>query len=197
MSNTINTIKQLDGIKKLLLESKNIDPTILKAIDSGLDGIYTLLTSEQMPKSNIESGNTIKIWSDGACTGNPGPGGWGTIMSIDGKKQEFSGGSRRSTNNIMELTGALEGIKRTPKGASLVVCSDSQYLVKGMTEWLKNWKRRGWKKADGGDVLNRDLWIELDRQCENRTIQWQWVKGHAGHIENERCDELARQAIPR
>ncbi|MCG8339136.1 MAG: ribonuclease HI [Proteobacteria bacterium] len=138
----------------------------------------------------------IYIWSDGACSGNPGPGGWGTIIEMDGQLMELSGGSRKTTNNIMEMLGALEGIKRTPPGSSIVLTSDSQYLVKGMTQWIHGWKKKGWKKADGKAVLNKDIWLELDEEASKRTIDWKWIKGHAGHPENERCDELAREAIP-
>ena len=142
-----------------------------------------------------ETGGIIYIWSDGACSGNPGPGGWGTIIKTDGVKEELSGRSSPTTNNIMELTGALEGIRHTSEGSKIILISDSQYLVKGMNEWIKGWKKRDWKKADGNPVLNREIWIELDRETEKRIIEWQWVKGHAGHPENERCDELARNVI--
>jgi len=137
------------------------------------------------------------IYCDGSCEGNPGPGGWGTLIDVNGLRQEFSGGSPQSTNNIMEMTAAIEGLKRTEEKAKVVVTTDSQYLIKGITQWIKGWKKRGWKKADGQPVLNQELWKELDRLAGTRTITWTWVKGHAGHPENERCDELAKAAVPR
>jgi len=137
----------------------------------------------------------IQIWSDGACSGNPGPGGWGTIILRNGEYRELSGYIPKTTNNIMEMTGALEGIRQTPVGCQLIITSDSQYLVKGMTQWIKGWKRKNWKKADGKAVLNKSIWMELDKEASLRRVEWQWIKGHAGHVENERCDELARDAI--
>ncbi len=189
-------IDRLEQVKALLLENTPMDSTSLELLDKHLETI--LATSEkQDPIQSIAENAKIEIWSDGACTGNPGPGGWGTIISINGNIKELSGRLQRTTNNIMEMTGALEGIKRTPEGSSITLISDSQYLVKGMTQWLKNWKKKGWKKADGKDVLNRELWMQLDREAQKRNIRWIWVKGHAGHPENERCDELARKAISR
>ncbi len=161
-------------------------------IEKDLKNISKRITpSPQLEKTD----ETIFIWSDGACSGNPGPGGWGTIVQVNGKTEELSGSNRKTTNNIMEMTGALEGILITPIGSKIVVTSDSQYLVKGMNEWIKGWKKRGWKKSDGKPVLNRELWIKLDQENSKRNIQWKWIKGHAGHLENERCDELARKAI--
>lgn len=142
-----------------------------------------------------QTDTTIKVWSDGACSGNPGPGGWGTIVYQNGEYQELSGFSPSTTNNIMEMTGALEGIRNTPEGCELTLISDSQYLVKGMTEWITGWKRKNWRKADGNPVLNQSIWMALDREAALRQITWKWIKGHAGHPQNERCDELARMEI--
>ncbi|MBU2514438.1 ribonuclease HI [bacterium] len=174
-----------------------IDSDLVEVLDIHLKTILEITPEQETIQLNSSPGSVIRIWSDGACTGNPGPGGWGTIIIVDGNIQELSGRSQRTTNNIMEMTGALEGIKRTPEGSSIILTSDSQYLVKGMTQWLKNWKKKGWKKADGNEVLNRDLWMKLDQESQKRNIQWIWIKGHAGHPENERCDELARKAITR
>jgi len=174
----------------------------LGAINKGLLAILELLGSETVAAVETEvkkvpqsSDGTIQIWSDGACTGNPGPGGWGTVIRFGHEEIELSGYSPRSTNNIMEMTGALEGIRRTPEGSKITVTTDSQYLLKGMTQWLTGWKRRGWKKADGKPVLNKEIWMALDKEAQTRTIRWHWVRGHSGHPENERCDELARNAI--
>ncbi len=139
----------------------------------------------------------IEIFCDGACSGNPGPGGWGAVIRQDGLEQELSGGAQRTTNNMMELTAAIEAVSLTPAQAQVQVTTDSQYVVKGMTEWIHGWKKRGWKKADGEPVLNQDYWQRLDEVCRERRVKWVWVKGHAGHRENERADELARGGIPK
>jgi len=161
---------------------------ITARLQAVLELIQTVAAEPQKPV-------TIEIWTDGACTHNPGPGGWGTIIRREGRKQEFSGFKSHTTNNIMEMTGALEGLRRTPTGAHIVLTSDSQYLVKGMTEWMRNWKRKNWRKPDGSPVLNVELWQALDEAASLRQITWQWTRGHSGQPENERCDELARQAI--
>ncbi len=187
------TLRLLDEVKALLLKDNKIKVSQLKKLNDHLELILSTPANEALTIEETDS--VIEIWSDGACSGNPGPGGWGTIVMLDGSYLEFSDGSPRTTNNIMEMTGALEGIKKTPAGSKIILTSDSQYLVKGMTQWLKNWKKKNWKKADGKEVLNKDLWKELDKEASKRQIEWVWVKGHAGHPENERCDELAREAI--
>src|SRR3989339_893303 len=152
-----------------------------------------LRLSEPLERSETqalpETGGVIRIWADGACEGNPGPGGWGTIVEINGVRQELSGGKAKTTNNVMEMTGALEGLKACPRGAKVELTSDSQYVVKGMTEWIRGWIKKGWRKADGQPVANRELWEALLEEVESRQVKWLWVKGHAGHPENERCDE--------
>ena len=190
-----NIINKLNKLISFLEDSTSVSSTDLNHLESAVDAILGTrkTTTEKSLKSTQD---IIYIWSDGACSGNPGPGGWGTIIEMDGQLMELSGGSRKTTNNIMEMLGALEGIKRTPPGSSIVLTSDSQYVVKGMTQWIHGWKKKGWKKADGKAVLNKDIWLELDEEASKRTIDWKWIKGHAGHPENERCDELAREAIP-
>lgn len=190
------TEKLLNKLEKLknALQQASPDNDLVRELEADLDRLLEKLDDPGNSSGSVDN-NPILIWSDGACTGNPGPGGWGTIVEINGRQYELSGGSKRSTNNIMELTGALEGIKKTPDGSTIILTSDSQYLVKGMTSWLKSWKQKGWKKADGKPVMNKDLWVELDHESRKREITWIWVKGHAGHPENERCDELARKAI--
>lgn len=137
----------------------------------------------------------IEIFSDGACSGNPGPGGWGTVMRYNGSIKELSGFDPDTTNNRMELIGAIEGLKALKRSCRVRVTTDSQYLKKGMTEWLDGWVKKGWKNSQKKPVANKDLWEELLKLREIHNIEWCWVKGHAGHAENERCDELARAAI--
>lgn len=138
----------------------------------------------------------ISIYTDGACSGNPGPGGWGTIIvHPDGSENILSGGEEKTTNNRMELTAVIEGLEKTPAGTCAVVVTDSEYVKKGITEWIKNWVRNGWKTASKKPVKNRDLWQQLLALTEKRNISWEWVKGHSGHPLNERCDSLARSEI--
>ncbi|NWG72298.1 MAG: ribonuclease HI [Parvularculaceae bacterium] len=137
----------------------------------------------------------IEIFTDGACEGNPGPGGWGVlIIEAGGKRRELSGGDAATTNNRMELTAAIEALRATSGAVRLH--TDSQYVKNGITAWIKSWKRNGWRTADRKPVKNQDLWQALDGECAGRAIDWQWVKGHAGNDGNERADELARQGIP-
>lgn len=137
----------------------------------------------------------VDIFCDGACSGNPGPGGYGTILRCRGTEKELSGAAQQTTNNRMELTAALEGLRQLTRPCRVTVTTDSQYLVKGMTEWLAGWQRNGWKNSKKESVLNRDLWEALVAAVKPHQITWQWVRGHAGHAENERCDCLAREAI--
>ncbi|MCZ6842255.1 MAG: ribonuclease HI [SAR324 cluster bacterium] len=139
-------------------------------------------------------GGVFRIWSDGSCAPNPGAGGWGAILERNGVREELSGGAPQSTNNIMEMTAAIEALRHTPPGAQVEITTDSQYLKNGITKWIHGWKRKGWRKADGKPVLNQDLWRELDPLVSARRVRWEWIRGHTGHPENERCDELARQA---
>ncbi|HKI97699.1 MAG TPA: ribonuclease HI [bacterium] len=136
----------------------------------------------------------MQVWCDGSCAPNPGPGGWGAIMEQDGRRVELSGASPQSTNNIMEMTAAIEALTRTPEGARVHVTTDSRYVMDGITRWLPGWKRKGWRKADGKPVLNQGLWQALDALVKVRHVRWAWVEGHTGHPENERCDELANAA---
>ncbi|OQY19426.1 MAG: ribonuclease HI [Desulfobacteraceae bacterium 4572_35.1] len=137
----------------------------------------------------------VEIFSDGACSGNPGPGGFGTIIRYGEHMKEFSGYEPDTTNNRMELMGAIIGLEALKRPCKVNMTTDSQYVCKGMTEWLAGWKKKGWKNSQRKPVLNRDLWERLDAAVNGHQVHWHWVKGHAGHIENERCDELARQAI--
>jgi ribonuclease HI len=137
----------------------------------------------------------VEIFSDGACSGNPGPGGWGTLLRWDGHEKELSGFEPETTNNRMELTAAIAGLEALKRPCQVSLTTDSEYLKKGMTEWLEGWVRRGWKNAQKKEVANRDLWERLLELSRKHHVEWHWVRGHAGHPENERCDELARAAI--
>lgn len=138
----------------------------------------------------------IKIYTDGACWGNPGPGGWAAILITPGHRKEINGAEPQTTNNRMEITAALEGLKALNQPSIVQLFTDSSYLVNAATEWIPSWKARGWKRKDGV-LLNADLWQELDREMARHEINWTWVKGHAGNRYNERADELANKAIRR
>lgn len=137
----------------------------------------------------------IEVFTDGACSGNPGPGGWGAILRFQGREKELSGGHPETTNNQMELQAAIEALKALKEPCTVNLYTDSQYLRQGITQWIHNWKRNGWKTADKKPVKNQLLWEELDALVREHSITWHWLKGHAGHPENERCDELARSEI--
>ena len=138
---------------------------------------------------------TVEIFTDGACRGNPGPGGWGAILRAGRHEKEIYGGEAISTNNRMELMAAIAALESLKRPCTVVLSTDSQYLRKGITEWLPQWKRRGWKTADKKPVKNADLWERLERASAPHRIDWRWIKGHAGHPENERADRLANRAI--
>ena len=135
--------------------------------------------------------NEAIIFTDGACLGNPGPGGYAAVVTIAGEEQVIAGRDRSTTNNKMEMTAAIKALEAVPQDLPIVIHSDSQYVIKGATEWLRGWKAKGWRKADGKPVLNQDLWMQMDAVMVGRKITWKWVKGHAGHPENERVDRLA------
>ena len=141
------------------------------------------------------TGPRIAIWSDGACSGNPGPGGWGAILAWNGHRKEVKGGDAATTNNRMELTAAIEALSALRSPSAVDFHTDSQYVRGGVMGWIKNWKRNGWKTADRKPVKNLDLWQKLDALAAAHDIKWHWVKGHAGHDENERADELAREGM--
>lgn len=141
-------------------------------------------------------GQVVEIFCDGACSGNPGPGGYGAILRYAGCEKEIKGGARETTNNRMELSAAIEALRLLTRPCHATITTDSQYLVKGMTEWITGWKRKGWLNSKKEPVVNRDLWEQLEALCERHHVHWKWVRGHAGHQENERCDQLAREGIP-
>lgn len=146
-----------------------------------------------MAKPDLQS---VEIFCDGACSGNPGPGGYGAILRCGKHEKEISGGARETTNNRMELSAAIEALRLLTRPCRVTITTDSQYLVKGMTEWIAGWQRKDWRNSKKEPVVNRDLWEQLLELTRSHTVQWKWVRGHAGHAENERCDQLARQGIP-
>jgi ribonuclease HI len=139
---------------------------------------------------------SIDLFTDGACSGNPGPGGWGAILRTDGHEKELSGGERATTNNRMELMAVIRGLEAIKRAAHVTIHTDSRYVMDGITQWMPRWKKNGWKTADKKPVKNEDLWRELDTQCARHKLTWKWVRGHSGHPENERADALARGGIP-
>jgi len=144
--------------------------------------------------------NRVQIYTDGACSGNPGPGGWGAILVSGEHRKEISGGEPATTNNRMELMAAIEALRALKGSPSVDLYTDSTYVKKGITEWIASWKANGWRRRSGKKLLpvkNEDLWRALDELAASHTVSFHWVEGHAGHAENERADELARAAIPR
>ena len=139
--------------------------------------------------------NKAEIFTDGDCKGNPGPGGWGAILRYGTTEKEIYGASKNTTNNIMELTAVIESLKNLNKPCELIITTDSKYVKNGITEWIHNWKKNGWRTAAKKEVKNKELWIELDSLIQIHSITWDWVKGHSGHPENERADLLANVAI--
>lgn len=151
--------------------------------------IYNLI----LKKTVLE--NIVEMYTDGACSGNPGPGGWGVIMRYKQHEKELSGGEGNTTNNRMELEAVIQGLASLKQKSQVKVTTDSKYVMDGITKWIKNWKKNGWKTAAKKPVINKDLWQILDKLYEKHEVEFFWVKGHAGHPDNERADELARSAI--
>jgi ribonuclease HI len=148
-------------------------------------------------KSSDSSSSIVELYTDGACSGNPGPGGWGALLRCKGNERELCGGEAETTNNRMELMATIQGLRALSRPCTVKLYTDSKYVLHGITDWMAGWKSRGWKTADKKPVKNQDLWQELDEEIQRHDIKWIWVKGHAGHIENERADELARSGIPK
>ncbi|HEX5092878.1 MAG TPA: ribonuclease HI [Burkholderiales bacterium] len=138
---------------------------------------------------------SVEIYADGACRGNPGPGGWGVVLREGARERELRGFDPATTNNRMELTAVIRALEALAPGAQVRAYTDSQYVQKGISEWIHDWKRRGWRTADKKPVKNQDLWMRLDELARGHQVEWHWVKGHAGHPENERADALANKAI--
>ena len=140
---------------------------------------------------------TVIIYTDGACSGNPGPGGWGAILQYGDHEKELNGGASETTNNRMEMMAVIESLSALSKPCVIDLYTDSVYVKDGVTKWLEGWKAKGWRTAAKKPVKNQDLWERIDVEIQRHTVNWHWVKGHAGHPENERADELARAGIPR
>ena len=139
--------------------------------------------------------NIVHIFTDGACKGNPGPGGWGAIMKYGDHVKELNGYSSKTTNNIMEITAVIEALKSLTRPCAIILTTDSNYVKDGITQWIHNWKKKGWKTANKKPVKNKECWLQLDVEVQRHQIEWKWVKGHSGHPENERADELANEAV--
>ena len=139
------------------------------------------------------SAPSVYLYTDGACKGNPGPGGWGVLMRYGRHEKELFGGEAQTTNNRMELSAVIEGLAALTRPCRVVICTDSQYVKNGMEKWIHGWKRNGWKTAAKQPVKNAELWQRLDELAAQQQIEWQWVRGHTGHPENERADELANR----
>ena len=139
--------------------------------------------------------DSVEMFTDGACKGNPGPGGWGVLMIFKGVEKELWGGERETTNNRMELMAAIQGLMALKRECEVVLTTDSQYVMKGINEWMANWKKRGWKTAAKEPVKNADLWKELDEQVNRHKVTWKWVRGHIGNHGNERADQLANRGV--
>ena len=139
----------------------------------------------------------VDIFTDGACSGNPGPGGWAAILRAGEHEREISGGERATTNNRMELLAVINGLNAVKAGSDITVHTDSRYVIDGATQWLRRWKANGWKTSDKQPVRNEDLWRTLESAISAHNVQWRWVRGHSDHVDNERADALARAAIPK
>lgn len=145
-----------------------------------------------MTTKNLKS---VEIFTDGACSNNPGPGGWAALLRFGKNEKILSGGEESTTNNRMELMAAIMGLRNLKEPCHVILSTDSEYVMKGITEWMENWKRKGWRTANNKPVKNQDLWIALEKEIERHQIKWEWVKGHSGHVENDRVDELARNEV--
>ena len=139
--------------------------------------------------------NQVEIFTDGACRGNPGMGGWGAIIRINEKEDYIYGGDKNTTNNRMELTAAIKALEFLEKSSEVVLTTDSEYVKNGITDWIKTWENNGWRTANKKPVKNKECWLQLDVEVQRHQIEWKWVKGHSGHPENERADALANEAI--
>jgi ribonuclease HI len=141
--------------------------------------------------------DVVEIYTDGACSGNPGPGGWGALLRYGKNEKEICGGETETTNNRMEMMAVIEALSTLKRKSKIKLYTDSKYVMQGITEWMPGWKARGWKTAAKQPVKNQDLWVRLDSAVQGHDIEFFWVKGHAGHVENERADALARAGIPK
>lgn len=157
------------------------------------------MAPEAKPSADSEAAASqiVHIWTDGACKGNPGPGGWGALLRYGKTERELCGGEAHTTNNRMELLAAISALEALKRPCTVHLTTDSQYVRQGMLEWLSNWRKKNWRRADGKPVKNADLWARLDEAATRHDMHWHWIKGHAGHPENERADELANRGTPK
>ncbi len=146
-------------------------------------------------KPKVDKRKTVRIYTDGGCEGNPGPGGWAAVLEYNGHRKELSGSQPATTNNRMELQAAIEALRALKEPCAVELFTDSEYVRNGITDWLPAWKKRGWRTAGKKPVKNKDLWQALDEATQRHKVTWHWVKGHNGHAQNERCDQLAAEAI--
>jgi ribonuclease HI len=153
------------------------------------------LVEESKSAAGMDPDGVVEMFTDGACSGNPGPGGWGTVLRLGAYEKELYGYEPQSTNNRMELMAAIKGLEALKRPSRVAITTDSNYVRDGITAWIHNWKKNGWKTADKKPVKNAELWKRLDELRALHDVKWHWVKGHAGHPENERADELARRGI--
>ena len=165
-------------------------PAQLTALQEASHNALQLLAD--LPKDDLP---VVKIYTDGACSGNPGPGGWGAVIIYKAQEADLNGGDPQTTNNRMEMMAAIKSLECLPHRAQVTIVTDSQYLKDGITRWISNWKTNGWKTADKKPVKNQDLWLLLDGLMGQHIIEWEWVKGHSGHLYNDRADALARNGI--
>ena len=194
--NKKSTIAQVNKLLKVI-ESSNLNETTYLEIHQNLIKIQNKIRdiTQQTPAKIKETSETIKIWTDGSCLSNPGPGGWAYVLESDEAILEYYGAEKETTNNQMEMLAAIKALQSTPAGTNIILHTDSDYLVQGITKWIHGWKKRKWKKADGKQVLNKNLWNLLDKENGLRKVKWIWIKAHAGIPGNERCDHLAKKAI--
>ncbi len=163
------------------------------AVSSGLG--FDAEQDRTIIRVSMSDNKVVDLYTDGACKGNPGLGGWGVLMRYGGHERTLCGGERDTTNNRMELRAVIEGLRALNQACTVRVHTDSQYVQKGISEWMPNWIRRGWRTAGGGAVKNQDLWQALSEEAKRHHVEWHWVKGHAGHAENERADALANEGV--
>jgi ribonuclease HI len=157
--------------------------------------VERVATAPAHPHAHAAAADAVEIWTDGACKGNPGPGGWGALLRSGTHERELFGGEPATTNNRMELTAVIEALAALKRSCDVVIHTDSQYVKLGITEWMRQWERRGWKTADRKPVKNVELWQRLDEQVRRHKVQWRWVRGHSGNPGNERADALANRGV--
>ena len=187
-------VKRLVQTVRILLSGETAEADTEQETSDGRGG-GAPSKAQSRPAPLAVEGKPVEIFTDGACQGNPGPGGWGVVLRSGGDVKELSGYEPNTTNNRMELTAVIRALDSLQNARDVTLCTDSQYVKKGITEWINTWKRNGWRTAARKPVKNDDLWRTLDELNGRHKVTWRWVRGHSGHPENERCDELARRAI--